>query len=97
LVEGQFDVIKAHERGLKNIVALGNSNMSPYQAALLSRYTDTVFVVLDNDDAGEKGRKKMEEKYGNDLNIVNLFLPDGYKDIDEYLSQNTVDSLTFLC
>jgi DNA primase len=97
LVEGQFDVIKAHERGLKNIVALGNSSMTPYQASLLSRYTDTVFVVLDNDDAGEKGRKKIEDKYGDHLNLVNLFLPDGYKDIDEYLKQNSVDSLTFLC
>lgn len=97
IVEGQFDVIKAHERGLKNIVALGNSNMSPYQVALLSRYTDTFFVVLDNDDAGQKGRKKIEEKFGDKVNIINLFLPDGYKDIDEYLKQNDVDSLTFLC
>lgn len=97
IVEGQFDVIKAHERGLKNIVALGNSNMSPYQVALLSRYTDTFFVVLDNDDAGEKGRKKIEEKYGDKVSVINLFLPDGYKDIDEYLKQNDVDSLTFLC
>lgn len=97
LVEGQFDVIKAHEKGLINIVALGNSQMSSYQAALLSRYTDTVFVVLDNDDAGEKGRKRIEDKYGDNLNIVNLFLPEGYKDIDEYLSQNSVESLTFLC
>ncbi len=97
LVEGQFDVIKSHEKGLKNIVALGNSQMSIYQAALISRYTDTVFIIMDNDDAGEKGRKRIEDKYGSDLNIVNIFLPDGYKDIDEYLSQNSADSLTFLC
>jgi len=97
LVEGQFDVIKAHEKGLKNIVALGNSQMTAYQASILSRYTDTVFLVLDNDEAGQKGRKKIEDKYGNYLNIVNLFLPEGYKDIDEYLCQNSAESLTFLC
>ncbi len=97
LVEGQFDVIKAHEKGLINIVALGNSQMTPYQASLLSRYTDTIFVILDNDDAGEKGRKRIEDRFGNYLNIVNLFLPEGYKDIDEYLCQNSVESLTFLC
>jgi DNA primase len=97
VVEGQFDVIKAMEKGINNIVGLGNSNMTPYQAALLSRYTDTVFLMLDNDEAGDKGRKRIIDKFGEDLNINNLYLPEGYKDIDEYLSQNSADSLSFLC
>ena len=97
VVEGQFDVIKAVEKGIKNIVGLGNSNMTPYQASLLSRYTDTVFLILDNDEAGEKGRKRIVDKFGEHLNINNLYLPEGYKDIDEYLSQNSSESLSFLC
>jgi DNA primase len=97
VVEGQFDAIKANEKGIKNIVALGNSNMTPYQAALLSRYTDTVFLVLDNDEAGEKGRKRIEDKFGKYLHINNLYLPEGYKDIDEYFSDNDAESLNFLC
>jgi DNA primase len=97
VVEGQFDTIKANENGIKNIVGLGNSNMTPYQASLLARYTDTLFLVLDNDEAGEKGRKRIVDKFGNYLHINNLYLPEGYKDIDEYLSQNNAESLTFLC
>lgn len=97
IVEGQFDVIKAHEKGLTNIVALGSSNMTAYQAALISRYTDSVFLVLDNDEAGEKGRKRILSKYGDRLKFNNLYLPDGYKDIDDYLSQNSYESLSFLC
>ena len=97
VVEGQFDVIKAHEKGLKNIVGLGSSNMTGYQASLLARYTDTLFLLLDNDEAGEAGRKKIIEKYGKFININNLYLPEGYKDIDEYLSQNSLESMTLLC
>lgn len=97
LVEGQFDVIKAHEKGLTNIVALGNSNMTLYQASLIARYTDTVFLLLDNDEAGDKGRKKIKEKFGKYLSVNDFYLPEGYKDIDEYLTQNSLDSMSLLC
>lgn len=95
IVEGQFDVIKAMERGIDNIVALGNSNMTDYQAALLSRYTKNFMFLLDNDTAGEKGRKLAENKFGNVVNINNIHVPEGYKDIDDYLKDNAGDSLMF--
>ncbi len=95
VVEGQFDVIKALERGIDNIVALGNSNMTDYQATLLSRYTKNILFLLDNDTAGEKGRLLAENKFGNVLNINNIHLPEGYKDIDDYLKDNDGASLMF--
>lgn len=96
IVEGQFDVIKAVEKGFKNIVALGNSNMTAYQFSVISRYTDNIFLLLDNDEAGEKGRKRIVDKFGNLANIRNFYLPDGFKDIDEYLSNNSYESLSFV-
>jgi DNA primase catalytic core len=95
IVEGQFDVIKAVENGFNNIVALGNSNMSIYQFSLISRYTNNIFLLLDKDEAGEKGRKRILSKFGQLANIHNFYLPEGYKDIDEYLSSNSYESLTF--
>jgi DNA primase len=95
IVEGQFDVIKAVEKGFTNIVALGNSNMSIYQFSLINRYTNNIFLLLDKDEAGDKGRKRILDKFGNLANIHNFYLPDGYKDIDEYLSSNSYESLTF--
>ncbi len=38
VVEGQFDVIKAVEKGFTNIVALGTNSMTPYQFSVISRY-----------------------------------------------------------
>lgn len=94
VVEGQFDVIKASEKGFKNIVGLGNNNMTPYQLSVISRYTDNIFLLLDNDEAGEKGRKRTVEKFGRLVNICNFYLPVEYKDIDEFLANNSYESLS---
>ena len=97
IVEGQFDVIKALEKGYTNIVALGSANMSSYQFSVISRYTNNIFLLLDNDVAGEKGRKSIISKFGKLANIQNFFLPDCYKDIDEYLTKSDGDNhLDFL-
>jgi len=96
IVEGQFDVIKAIESGFKNIVALGNSNMTYYQFSVISRYTNNIFLLLDNDEAGDKGRKRIVSRFGKYANIRNFYLPPEYKDIDEYLSSNSYESLSFL-
>lgn len=96
VVEGQFDVIKALEKGFKNIVALGTSSMTNYQFSVISRYTNNIFLLLDNDVSGEKGRKLITSKFGKYANIQNFYLPESYKDIDEYLTQSDDDSVSFV-
>lgn len=96
VVEGQFDVIRCHERGIMNVVALGNSNMTAYQLSLLLRYTRNINLILDNDEAGIKGRQLCENKYGKYLNFKNLYVPETYKDVDEYLLKNdNFDNLNY--
>lgn len=97
IVEGQFDTIKAVESGMTNIVSLGGADMSSHQFSLITRYTNNIFLLLDNDEAGEKGRKKIIEKFGSHCNIHNFYLPEPYKDIDEFLSKNSYESLSFIC
>lgn len=97
VVEGQFDVIKGFEKGVKNIVGIGSSNLTFHQVSLLCRYTKNICLLLDNDEAGESGRKKIVEKYSRYANIINkLYIPKGYKDIDEYLKENDFDQLSYL-
>lgn len=96
IVEGQFDVIKAFEKGLMNIVGIGSANMSDYQFTLLCRFTNNIKLLLDNDVAGEKGRRAIKEKYGSFANIQDVHLPSPYKDIDEYLKDNSAQSIEFL-
>jgi DNA primase catalytic core len=92
VVEGQFDVIKAVEKGFRNIVALGNSSMTSYQFSVISRYSNNIFLLLDNDEAGQKGRKRIINKFGQFANIRNFYLPDEYKDIDEYITKGMVSN-----
>lgn len=95
VVEGQFDVIKASEKGMRNIVALGNSNMTAYQLAVITRYTNNIILLLDNDEAGEKGRKRIMDKFGQLANIQNFYLSHEYKDIDECLSVCKYEDISF--
>jgi len=90
VVEGQFDVIKAVEIGLRNIVALGTSSMTAYQFSVISRYSNNIFLLLDNDFSGQKGRKRIISKFGHMANIRNFYLPDDFKDIDEYITKGGV-------
>jgi DNA primase len=58
----------------------------------LLRYTNNIVLLLDNDEAGEKGRNLIINKFGKFANIQNMYIPPSYKDIDEYIkSENITD------
>src|SRR5271170_2266245 len=90
VVEGQFDAIKAMEIGFRNIVAIGNNTMTSYQFSVISRYTNNIFLLLDNDDGGEQGRKRTLDKFGQLANIRNFYVPESFKDIDEYITKDQI-------
>lgn len=89
IVEGQFDLISCYKNGFHNIVAVGCANLSKKQFYILKRYTNNFYFLFDNDDAGKKGFEKAVEKYSNHANIQKINLPKIYKDIDEYLNDNS--------
>lgn len=83
-VEGQFDCISLHSRGIHNAVALGSASMSKYQFFQIRRYTDNIVLMLDSDEAGKKGKKRIRTKYKDDAIVKTVSVPDGFKDIDEF-------------
>ena len=52
VVEGYFDVLRAVEVGVENVVAPLGTALTSDQAALLKRYTPEVLLLYDNDQAG---------------------------------------------
>jgi len=52
LVEGQIDVLHAHQAGFGNAVALSGTALSPMHLALMKRYSDNLMLILDADMAG---------------------------------------------
>lgn len=89
IVEGQFDCITCHRYGFRNVVALGGATFSKFHFYLLKRYTNNIYLMLDNDDAGQRERDKIMVRYGKDANIKPIVLDSRYKDIDEYLTSNS--------
>ncbi len=89
LVEGQIDCITCHEYGINNAVSLGGVAFTKYQFDILRRYTDTFYLLLDNDAEGEKAQNKIIKKYSEHARIEKVRLPGSYyKDIDEYLRKS---------
>ena len=50
--EGYFDVIRAHQEGVENMVCSQGTAFTEVQAQVLKRYTDRVVVAFDSDQAG---------------------------------------------
>jgi DNA primase len=53
ICEGQIDVIRCHLAGITNAVAAQGTAITEQHARILKRFTDTVRLVLDGDDAGQ--------------------------------------------
>jgi DNA primase len=54
LVEGNFDVVSLHARGLTNVVAPLGTAFTDAQARLVRRYGPEIVVLFDGDSAGRK-------------------------------------------
>jgi len=52
LVEGQMDLLHAHQAGFGNTVALSGTALTEKHLALMKRYSDNLMLVLDADTAG---------------------------------------------
>jgi DNA primase len=85
IVEGNFDVVSMHARGFPETVAALGTALTDDQARLLRRFTETVVLLYDGDNAGRKAAEKaFAVLMANDMPDVRLVkLPDGV-DPDDY-------------
>ena len=61
VVEGNFDVVSLHARGIANVVAPLGTAFTPEQAQLLKRFAPTVTLLFDGDAAGKKAARAARE------------------------------------
>ena len=59
ICEGNFDVISMHQAGLNTAMASLGTAFTEDQARLIMRYTDTVDLMFDSDEAGQKSTDKV--------------------------------------
>ena len=75
LVEGNMDVIAAYQAGIKNVVAVSGTALTPTQLDILKRYTKNIKMLFDMDSAGEAAtRKSLKLCFAKEINaqIVEL-------------------------
>ncbi len=96
LVEGQMDLIAAHQAGTKNVVATSGTALTKQHLKIIKRYADTVLFALDADNAGQEAiRRGAELALAENLNVEVVILPQG-KDPDELIKKSPEDWFTAL-
>ena len=75
IVEGQFDVVMAHQAGYSNTVAVSGTALTLHHVQLLERLSDRVVLALDADRAGIAAMKRAAElmlKRGVDVKVAEM-------------------------
>lgn len=75
VVEGYTDVMMAHQHGIVNTVACCGTALTQNHIKLLRRYCDTVVLMLDGDEAGQRRTGEILELFlseSMDLRILTL-------------------------
>lgn len=93
VVEGNFDLIAMHARGVQHVVAPMGTAFTADQARLIKRFTQTVTLLFDGDSAGKKAlwaSRPILREAGVSAKAARMPLG---KDPDEFLRQRPVSEL----
>ncbi len=85
LGEGYFDVIRAHQKKIENMICSQGTAFTDIQAQVLRRYTDKVVVAYDADQAGtEAALRGLAVFLQKNFEVRVVILPPG-EDPDSYI------------
>ena len=88
IVEGQMDVISAHQSGFKNTVASSGTALTEDQLKILKRFVNTIVFAFDNDSAGGQALWRAAQlALGLDLDVRVVDLKTA-KDPDELIRKS---------
>src|SRR5437773_1274450 len=85
MMEGQFDVITAHQFAVSNAVASSGTALTEEQVRLLKRFTDELLLVFDSDRAGREASRKAAVLAAQHAMRTRVVAVPGAKDPDEFL------------
>ncbi len=96
VVEGYTDVVMAHQHGVENVVAVLGTALGEKHIPILKRFADTVVLVLDGDEAGQRRTNEILELFvAADVDLRILTLPAGLDPCD-YVEQYGAEAFTQL-
>ncbi|MEA1927981.1 MAG: DNA primase, partial [Candidatus Auribacterota bacterium] len=96
LGEGYFDVIRAHQEKIKNVICSQGTAFTGVQAQILKRYTDKVVVAFDADQAGlEAALRGLSVFLEKNFEVRMVIMPPG-EDPDSYILSSGAEEFTSL-
>ncbi len=96
VMEGNTDVILAHQHGLTNAVATLGTALTETHVGLLKRFARKVVLVFDGDEAGQKATGRAIDKFlAQEVDLRILTLPEGLDPAD-YLTKHGLESFQHL-
>ena len=83
VAEGYTDVIACHQAGFRNVVGTLGTAMTDDHSRLLSRIANTVILLFDGDEAGQRAAERaLEVMLRHPVDIQVCILPDGMDPAD---------------
>ena len=95
LCEGYMDVIKAHQNGMKNTVALMGTNIDNNKLKELLSLVKKITLSLDNDEAGSKAQIEIGNRIIQTTDNIYKLKFSGAKDLDEFLTEKNIKNPDF--
>ncbi len=93
VVEGYMDFLALYAAGIKNVVATLGTAMTPQHAHLIKRYTTTVVVLFDGDQAGQTAAlRSLPTLLAEEIIPRSVILPDQL-DPDEFIQERGAEAL----
>jgi DNA primase len=94
VMEGYTDCLMAHQCGLTNVVAVLGTALGDGHVRLLRRFTDSITLVLDGDDAGRRRTIEIIDSLlalfvTNQIDLKILTLPEGVDPCDFIATQGS--------
>ncbi|HCK42235.1 MAG TPA: DNA primase [Planctomycetaceae bacterium] len=94
IMEGYTDVIMAHQHGIDHAVAVLGTALGDKHVPLLRRFTDSITLVLDGDDAGQSRTMQILDELlalfvAQEIDLRILTLPQGADPCDVIASQGS--------
>jgi DNA primase len=87
LVEGNFDVVSLHARGLRHVVAPLGTAFTPEQARQIRRFTQRLTLLFDGDEAGRRAVRAARSVCAEVGLLARVAVLPGGTDPDSYIRE----------
>ena len=93
ITEGPLDAMWLTQSGFPAVALLGMSMSEKQRDLVLTLPTKEVILCLDNDSAGQIGKKRAMELLGNKIKVSHINIPEEYKDVQDIKSYDILNKV----